>query len=335
MRSRHTTRNGIPIDPVLLEADKRAWQAAAAPSSAPATQRKPQNSWTDSDEKKMMAMAVEKFSGTGDNENFGKPFWTSVAADLNQQLTKGAPKDADSCKSKYNKLKLVYNTVHEIIQNSGWAWTMSMGLVSVPQTKGHGMPMSRKTQGCSVLQCGMHNVFRPAFQPTVEFQTPEDDDNWDGHSVDWNLEKMTEQEPGERSDGESNKENKKAPKTPPAAGSRKRAAPDSAAGTAKKSRSSLTSASALHDVAGGISDFNDIFRIAFAPSTVSAEIPPTPAHLESAIERAQKLETWLDKPKLVELLEVLEDKKSAVDVYNSLDDEDLRIMWVKRKVGIL
>ncbi|KAJ7698022.1 hypothetical protein B0H17DRAFT_927741 [Mycena rosella] len=72
-------------------------------------------------------MAVEKFSGAGDNVNFGKPFWTSVAADLNQQLTKGAPKDADSCKSKYNKLKLVYSTVHEIIQNSGWAWENECG----------------------------------------------------------------------------------------------------------------------------------------------------------------------------------------------------------------
>ncbi|KAJ7651902.1 hypothetical protein B0H17DRAFT_1147498 [Mycena rosella] len=328
------TRNVIPIDPVLLEADERARQAAAAPSGAPATQRKPQSSWTDSDEKKMMAMAVQKFSGAGDNANFGKSFWTSVAADLNQQLTKGVPKDTDSCKSKYNKLKLVYNTVREIIQNSGeWDAYIEKNPKAAPFRNAGWIhleafqmmiPADTPARG--------HNFFRPAFQPTVEFQTPEDDDNWDSHSV---LEKMIEQEPEERSDGESNKENEKAPKTPPAAGSRKRAAPDSAAGTAKKSRSSLTGASALHDVAGGISDFNHIFRIAFAPSTVSTEIPPTPAHLKSAIERAQKLETWLDKPKLVELLEVLEDKKSAVDVYNSLDDEDLRIMWVKRKVGIL
>jgi hypothetical protein len=43
----------------------------------------------------------------------------------------------------------------------------------------------------------------------------------------------------------------------------------------------------------------------------------------------------MEKGKLVSLLEVLEASKSAVDVYESLEDDDeLRILWVKRKVGI-
>ncbi|KAJ7653779.1 hypothetical protein B0H17DRAFT_1214586 [Mycena rosella] len=97
----------------------------------------------------------------------------------------------------------------------------------------------------------------------------------------------------------------------------KRPAED-APSTAKKSHNSLTSASALHDVARQITDFNNIFRTVFAPSAVNADIPPTPAHLRSTIEHAQKLEIWMDKSKLVELVEFLEDKKSTVDVYNSL-----------------
>lgn len=64
-------------------------------------------------------------------------------------------------------------------------------------------------------------------------------------------------------------------------------------------------------------------------------MPPTPVRLQNAIKRARTLETWMEKGKLVSLLEVLEASKSAVDVYESLEDDDeLRILWVKRKVGI-
>jgi hypothetical protein len=120
--------------------------------------------------------------------------------------------------------------------------------------------------------------------------------------------------------------------------SRKRTAAAHATGTAKKPRVS-GGAAALTDIAGQFTDFNDIIRVAFGgpgPSnSTSIDMPPTPVRLQNAIKRARTLETWMEKGKLVSLLEVLEASKSAVDVYESLEDDDeLRILWVKRKVGI-
>ncbi|KAJ7681730.1 hypothetical protein B0H17DRAFT_1138164 [Mycena rosella] len=274
----------IPIDLVLFGESEQAQQAQAAPASTPAaTQRKPQAHWSKSDEKKLMEQALEKFAGSGDGCNFGKPFWKAIAT-------------TPFC-------------------NDGWVHLNNFRKL-IPDAPARG-----------------HNIFWPGFQPAVQSQLQsEDDEDWDNHSITWDLENELEkeQEKEKDSDDESEKENEPL-KTP--APKRKRPAED-APSTAKKSRNSLTGVSALHDVAGQITDFNDIFRMAFVPSAVNADIPLTPARLRSAIERAQKLETWMDKSKLVELLEVLEDKKSAVDVYNSLDDEELRIMWVKHKVGI-
>jgi hypothetical protein len=116
--------------------------------------------------------------------------------------------------------------------------------------------------------------------------------------------------------------------------SHKRKAADSTAGTAKKPRVS-GGAAALQGISEQMGDFNDIMRLAFGTSTGSSDMPPTPVRLKNAVKRARALETWMKKDQLCTLLDVLENSTKAVDIYATLeDDEELRIMWVKRKVGI-
>lgn len=128
------------------------------------------------------------------------------------------------------------------------------------------------------------------------------------------------------------------PQTPAPPASRKRsaAAPASAATTTKKVRLS-SGAAALQNMASQVADFNDLMRDAFAPSKpgIAAPASPSSVQLQAAIKRARELETWMDPEDLVSLIEVFHDGKS-VTIYEMLaDSEELRIRWIKRKVGIM
>jgi len=182
-----------------------------------------------------------------------------------------------------------------------------------------------------------NHVFRSHRAPPQATFPFHEDDDYDGHSQQWDLEKSDEEDgdKGEDDLGSSEKENdeNEVPPRTPGPATRKRSAAAPATGTAKKPRTS-GGVAALQDIADQALDFNTIFRGAFGTSASNTDMPPTPIRLQKAIKRAQKLEKWMDKKQLVSLLEVLEGSKNAVDVYDSLDDEELRVLWVKRKVGI-
>ncbi|KAF7343622.1 hypothetical protein MSAN_01982800 [Mycena sanguinolenta] len=93
-----------------------------------------------------------------------------------------------------------------------------------------------------------------------------------------------------------------APPKTPALQSHKRAAAEPAASTAKKPRSRV----------------EEMPSKAFT-SKPATDIPPTLVRLKTAIKCAQQLEKWL-VDWLVIFLEVLENSKNAVDIYDSLED---------------
>jgi hypothetical protein len=128
-----------------------------------------------------------------------------------------------------------------------------------------------------------------------------------------------------------------APKTPVP---RKRVAAEPATGTAKKARLSGSRGSiALHNLAETASELTDVFRNAFAVPEGDHDLPSTPLRLKSAVARAKALETWMpEKKHMLQFFKVLQTSKSAVDMYDTFDDEDeddaeLRIMWVKDTIG--
>jgi hypothetical protein len=89
------------IDPVLLAQSAAARNAAAL--NAPA--RKETASWTLASETAMMSHLLTEAAASGDGTNFKKTTWQSTAVAVNKVIEKGAPKTADSCKNKYQKVR--------------------------------------------------------------------------------------------------------------------------------------------------------------------------------------------------------------------------------------
>ncbi|KAJ7602733.1 hypothetical protein FB45DRAFT_1046615 [Roridomyces roridus] len=388
----------LPLAPEIIEATLAAQQPPEH-STPTLKSKKPAASWTTSDTDRLVAFLVKKHSRGGDGANFTKTVWNEAASDVNLVLTKGGPKNGDSCKSKYQKLKATYFVVLAIINNSGWAWDDRRGACIGPGQEGTWAAwVAANPKAAPFRNAGWshlnnfrkllptstprgRNVFRAALpdeappnddtpQPT-QLEDEDEDQDYDGWagSMDWDparLERLLPivdtqegKDDEEEEDGESDKENNATPVLQTPAPSRKRRAATPSTGTATKKGRTSTGAAALHDIVGQMGDFNDILRASLAApifemlfnqlsysadsvkgtprktfNTPPGSLPSTPARLQAAIKRAQKLETWLDKPQLVSLFEILEGNKSAVDVYASLDDEELRVMWVRRKVGL-
>ncbi|KAJ6486631.1 hypothetical protein C8R45DRAFT_828456 [Mycena sanguinolenta] len=335
--------DGIPIDPALL-AEDAAVRAATASALKP---KKGSAHWTVPDEAKLLVVLIEHIAEAGDGANFTTTVWNASATEVNKSLT------------KVLQLKALYMVVRDIILNLGWAWDDARGACIGPASEGvweayvkkhpkaepfcnsgwvH-LDAFRKLMPDAVPRGGnVHRLTQPTTLPVLESQLSnkeEEDDNFDGQSVVWEMEKEFLEEPGKdkSDDEESDKENEVAPPKTPAPQSRKRvAAAEPAALTVKQPRIS-GGRTALESMVAQVGDFNTLFREAFT-SKPTTNIPPTPVRLKTAIKRAQQLKKWLGS-KLVIFLEVLENSKSAVDVYDSLEDDgDLRIQWVKQKVGI-
>ncbi|KAJ7200242.1 hypothetical protein B0H12DRAFT_962177, partial [Mycena haematopus] len=84
--------------------------------------------WTERNEIKLLNHLIENRAAAGDGITFKKPTWTSAAVAVNEdEHVKGGPKTADSCKSKFQKVRLLYLLICEIIGNSGWTWNDKHG----------------------------------------------------------------------------------------------------------------------------------------------------------------------------------------------------------------
>ena len=57
----------------------------------------------------------------------------------------------------------------------------------------------------------------------------------------------------------------------------------------------------------------------------------TPHRLRAAVRCVEK-ETWMDLPDKVSFIQMLQRDKSAVSVYASLENEELRREWIKAQL---
>ncbi|KAJ7461180.1 hypothetical protein FB451DRAFT_1562992 [Mycena latifolia] len=156
-------------------------------------------------------------------------------------------------------------------------------------------------------------------------------------------------------DNDSERESSPAPETPFPS---KRKRPATATPHYQKKQPRLSGgARALENIATSAADFNEIFAgvgngltaavaaaaaAPAAPAGASAPIAPpaaqlafqtTPHRKQDAIKRAQRLEKWLGLDNLVLFVELLRQDVSLVDTYNALEDDDLRVGWVKDQVN--
>ncbi|KAJ7622595.1 hypothetical protein DFH06DRAFT_1482076 [Mycena polygramma] len=332
---------------------------------APVQKKPPKNAyWSLRNENKFLLHLIAHKPAAGDGINFTKTVYVSAAVAVNEDsLERGAPKNWEACKSKFQKLRGLFTVICEIIGNSGWAWDDKRGACIDASSTGvwdafvKHRPLAKpfRNEGWVHLASfrslmpdsiprGGH-VYRPQNADTqLSFPSQHEDldNDYDGRdgSQDWDIEKPVEgsgnlgDSDDERDDGD--KENEPVPQTPAPPASRKRSAAEPATGTAKKLRvSSSNSRAVLEGISNQMGDFNDIFRLALGPDKAANELPSTPVRLKNATKYAREVETWMDKGKLIALLDVFENNKNAVDVYDTLkDDADLRILWVKKKVGI-
>ena len=60
--------------------------------------------WTVEDEASLLEFLNERKSKAGNGLNFKQPDWNAATAHINTNITRGAPKTADSCRSKYGSV---------------------------------------------------------------------------------------------------------------------------------------------------------------------------------------------------------------------------------------
>ncbi|KAJ6477708.1 hypothetical protein C8R45DRAFT_833535 [Mycena sanguinolenta] len=318
------------IDPTLLAQSAAARQGVASNAH-----------WTERNEIKLLNHLIENCAAASDGITFKKPMWTAAAVAVN---------DDEHVKVQLTsfQLKSLYLLICKIIGNSGWTWNDKHGACITAASSGTWDVFVKSRRAAEPFRNAgwVHlDAFRDlmpdaipkgthVFRALGAFSQPEEEeeDNNGRYSLDW--ESFQKDSDGEdQADKENDEPHVPTPRTPAPPTTRKRAAAAPASGTAKKPRLS-GGATALQGISEQMGDFNEIMRVAFGPTGGGAELPPTPIRLKNASKRAQKLETWMGKGDLLSLIDVLESSTKAVDAYDTLEDDELRVMWVKRKVGI-
>ncbi|KAH0584847.1 hypothetical protein H2248_008125 [Termitomyces sp. 'cryptogamus'] len=111
-------------------------------------------SWSTDDEAWLLQYLLDHKSKAGDGMSFKKPTFTAAAAHVNEIITKGGPKTSDSCKNKYCSLKMTYELVNAICNNSGWSWDDQGGVQVTPEKQRTWDAFVDKNPGAEVFADG-------------------------------------------------------------------------------------------------------------------------------------------------------------------------------------
>lgn len=64
--------------------------------------------WTLEDESHLVHFLIDHKAEAGDGANFKTSLWNAAAEELSKHITKGGPKTAGSCKSKWDRVCTTY-----------------------------------------------------------------------------------------------------------------------------------------------------------------------------------------------------------------------------------
>ncbi|KAJ7737142.1 hypothetical protein DFH07DRAFT_699384, partial [Mycena maculata] len=92
--------------------------------------------WTNLDHITCLEFLIEHKAEAGDGRNFKIKTFYEVAIVVNAVRSKGGPKTANACQTKYAALKKLYQLVLEIKNVSGWSWDEHRGVNVSPATQG-------------------------------------------------------------------------------------------------------------------------------------------------------------------------------------------------------
>ena len=62
--------------------------------------------WTTEDKTHLVQFLVDRRAEAGDGANFKMTVWNAAGEELSKHVTKGGPKTATSCKSKWDRVRI-------------------------------------------------------------------------------------------------------------------------------------------------------------------------------------------------------------------------------------
>ncbi|KAK7034105.1 hypothetical protein R3P38DRAFT_3496352 [Favolaschia claudopus] len=92
--------------------------------------------WLLQDQENLLSYLVDHVADAGDGGNFRAATFRGAAIYMESSRTKGGPKTAKSCESKYRELRKLWKLVQIIQGISGWTWSDKHGVTVTPATQG-------------------------------------------------------------------------------------------------------------------------------------------------------------------------------------------------------
>ncbi|KAK7012648.1 hypothetical protein R3P38DRAFT_2469036, partial [Favolaschia claudopus] len=92
--------------------------------------------WLLQDQENLLSYLVDHVADAGDGGNFRAATFRGAAIYMESSRTKGGPKTAKSCESKYRELRKLWKLVRIIQGISGWTWSDKHGVTVTPATQG-------------------------------------------------------------------------------------------------------------------------------------------------------------------------------------------------------
>ncbi|KAK6987883.1 Myb-DNA-bind-3 domain-containing protein [Favolaschia claudopus] len=291
------------IDPILL-AQSAAALASQGASNEP--QKQENAVWTCRNETTLLDYLLEVMSKSGDGLNFKEATWKASAHRVNSDSReKGGPKTWQSCKSKFQKLKALFLVICEIMGNSGWTWSDEKGACIDAASSGTWDAFVKRNKAAKPFRNAGWTHLK-TFRQLMPDAAPKGSHVFRPRTAlaqvtlpESQHESQPPSQPNEDEDDDGRSQTWSIEEK------------DSDNEQEKEKE-------------------NEICSVACSPAIVCSEptpaanpvdIAPSPVRLKNAVKRARELETWMEK---------------AVDIYDTFEDgdEELRIIWVKRKVGI-
>ncbi|KAH9960257.1 hypothetical protein BC827DRAFT_1133300 [Russula dissimulans] len=125
------------------------------PSRNKGTQTRGENlntSWTTDEEAFLVNFLVDRKSEGSSNSVFKDSTFAEVAAAFASSPTTGTPKNMQSCKSKWGRLKKSYNTISILKSKSGFTWSDEHGMGVTEETQSEWDELVKVCEMCLVHQ---------------------------------------------------------------------------------------------------------------------------------------------------------------------------------------
>ncbi|KAL5496124.1 hypothetical protein ACEPAH_3041 [Sanghuangporus vaninii] len=282
--------------------------------------------YTENDKAALVNLLVESCdAGLQSDNNFKSIVWTKTAALLNQKLTAGHPKTADSCKQQYAALIKTFRMVKELRDKSGFGWDDDLKKPTA-------------TEGVWAALVNSNSRYRPFSRPGFHFPLYDEMERLSGGStttgegaysistilntgesqissqeLDVSADEIAESQQTGLTLLDNESDTSSSPSPSPIAHSsqkgRKRAASPEPNRTLKRRNSRPSAPAAISSMADAICQLG------------TSTDPQTPKRLTEAIRRAHRDDT-LTITERAKLMKLFTDKIAVADAYLAFDEDN-------------